>query len=394
MSPKGYLPLALCALIATAAANQADPDTLAPPKPPEAAVPNIPPELSDPPQAPAATAPNTPAPTDPSAAASAPTSGDAAGPAANSPATAAPSCVTADCTAPVDKAGAKTGKSKATPSVYIGPPAQRALAESHAWAENPNAMPTRDTGGRVIFTFSDSAPTVVCAALNVCDIELQAGEVVLGAPHVGDAVRWKISPAVSGTDEHKTIHLIIKPTEAGLDTNLVVPTDRRTYHLRLVSSFDRYVSSVGFFYPDEDQQSWKDFARTGVHGSGFGATGPGETDMPTVAVNRLNFDYKIKVVKGKPLFKPLRAMDDGYHTYIAMNEDLPQGEAPALIGISRSGEEQMINYRLKGNLYIVDGMVYKLALVTGVGSDQQRIELQRSTCQRRGWLGICWDPKE
>jgi type IV secretion system protein VirB9 len=116
--------------------------------------------------------------------------------------------------------------------------------------------------------------------------------------------------------------------------------------------------------------------------------------MPTVAVNRLNFDYRIKVVKGKPSFKPLRAMDDGYHTYISMNEDLPQGEAPALVGISRSGEEQMINYRMKGNIYVVDGTVSKLALISGVGGEQQRIELTRQACQRRGWLGICWDPKE
>jgi type IV secretion system protein VirB9 len=116
--------------------------------------------------------------------------------------------------------------------------------------------------------------------------------------------------------------------------------------------------------------------------------------MPTVAVNRLNFNYKIKVVKGKPGFKPLRAMDDGYHTYIAMNEQMPQQEAPALIGISPTGEEQMINYRLKGNLYVVDGTIYKLALVSGVGRHQDRIELTRDPCKQRGWLGICWDPKE
>jgi type IV secretion system protein VirB9 len=116
--------------------------------------------------------------------------------------------------------------------------------------------------------------------------------------------------------------------------------------------------------------------------------------MPTVAVNHLNFNYRIKVVKGKPTFKPLRAMDDGYHTYIAMNEDLPQREAPVLMGLSPSGQEQMINYRLKGNLYIIDGTVFKLALVTGAGKDQQRIELTRDPCKKRGWLGICWDAKE
>jgi type IV secretory pathway VirB9-like protein len=87
-------------------------------------------------------------------------------------------------------------------------------------------------------------------------------------------------------------------------------------------------------------------------------------------------------------------MDDGYHTYIAMNEDMPQREAPALIGISPSGAELMLNYRLQGNLYMIDGTQFKLALISGVGRHQERIELTRDPCRDRGWLGICWDPKE
>ena len=275
--------------------------------------------------------------------------------------------------------------------VQIGPPAQQALAESHAWAENPDAMPTRDNGGRVIFAFSESVPTIVCAVWRVCDLELQSGETVQGAPHIGDAVRWKIAPAFSGTEERKTTHLVIKPTEVGLDTNLVVPTDRRTYHLRLVSSLDRYVSSVGFSYPEDDLQSWKELNKTLASAAGV-AGGGGDTHP--VAVSRLNFDYQIKVVKGKPRFKPLHAMDDGYHTYIAMSEVLPEGEAPALLGIARNGEEQMVNYRLQGNIYVIDGTVDKLALVSGVGGGQQRVELERHLCQVRGGLGVCGDPQD
>jgi type IV secretion system protein TrbG len=281
---------------------------------------------------------------------------------------------------------------KPRPPVHIGPPAQRALSQSQSWAENPNALPALDSGGRVVFPYNQSAPTIVCAPIHVCDIELQEGEVVQGAPHIGDSVRWKVSPALSGSDEHRVTHLIVKPTESGLDTNLIVPTDRHTYHIRLVSSSYRYISSVAFQYPDEQSQSWSSFEHsTGGAGS---SSGPGSAELPTVAVNRLNFNYTVKVVKGRPTFKPLRAMDDGYHTYIAMNEDLPQGEAPALLSISPSGAEQIVNYRLKGNLYIIDGTVHKIALISGVGSDQQRVELTRSPCRQKGWLGICWDPKE
>ena len=83
--------------------------------------------------------------------------------------------------------------SRASAPVRIGPPAQRAVTQSHDWAENPYAMPKLDSGGRVVFQFSESAPTIVCAPLRVCDIELQAGETVQGAPHIGDGVRWKVA---------------------------------------------------------------------------------------------------------------------------------------------------------------------------------------------------------
>lgn len=303
-------------------------------------------------------------------------------------------CDSKDCLAAPEQTNSPVEVQSSTrlvpPPIHVGPPAERAVAESQGWAENPKAMPQRDSGGRVVFMFSESVPTVICAPLRVCDIQLEPGETVQGAPHIGDGVRWKIGPALSGGGERQVTHLIVKPTEPGLDTNLVVPTNRRTYHLRLVSSASHYVSSVAFEYPGTDEQAWRDVAAPIDRHEISVATG----QMPTVAVNRLNFNYRIKVVRGKPTFRPLRAMDDGYHTYVAMSDDLPQREAPALIGISPSGAEQMINYRLKGNLYVVDGTVHKLALISGAGKEQERIELTRDECKRRGWLGICWDAKE
>jgi P-type conjugative transfer protein TrbG len=303
-------------------------------------------------------------------------------------------CDSADCRAVSDEpVSLGDAAARPRPSVHIGLAAQQALSESSKWADNPRAVPALDPVGRVVFPYSESLPTIVCAPIHVCDIELQAGEVVQGEPHVGDNVRWRISPAVSGGEDHKVTHLIVKPTEAGLDTNLIVPTDRHTYHIRLVSSAERYVSSIAFSYPDEHQQTWSEFAKTNTSGAGNSAdrsTG----DMPTVAVNRLNFNYRIKVVHGKPGFKPVHAMDDGYHTYIAMNEEMPQQEAPVLVGISSAGEEQMVNYRLKGNMYVVDGTVSRLALLSGAGKHQDRVELTREECTQRGWLGMCWDSKE
>ncbi|WP_171013479.1 P-type conjugative transfer protein TrbG [Chitinivorax sp. B] len=390
MNYKKNLSLALC-LLAAGTANASN-DTNKPAVPAvEVKVPNIPPELAAPPVVAPVSAPSA---SNALATTAAPAAGAKQEAQPQVPALNGDACTGTDCQpAPVSKPAPKVRKRKPelviSPNVNIGEPAQRAVTESHSWAENRLAMPVRDAGGRVVFPFGESAPTIVCAPLRVCDIELQAGESVQGAPHIGDAVRWKVAPAVSGSDDQKVTHLIIKPTEPGLDTNLIIPTDRRTYHIRLVSSAERYVSRVAFDYPEDHQQAWQDLSKASTTG-----TASSKGDMPTVAVNRLNFNYRIKVVKGNPYFKPLRAMDDGYHTYIAMNEDMRQQEAPALIGISPSGEEQMVNYRLKGNMYVVDGTIYRLALISGVGGDQQRIEVSRDECQKRGWLGICWDAKE
>jgi type IV secretion system protein TrbG len=391
MSYPGCSSLALCLLVAGTAQAAPDPGSSTPTAAAQGEAPNMPAHLT---ASLAATPTTLSAPKgivpDPAAFSSGPpTSGLQEPPVPNSQ----DSCDSADCRVVSDEPATPDAGARPRPPVHIGLAAQQALSESSKWAENPRAVPALDPVGRVVFPYSESLPTIVCAPVHVCDIELQPGEVVQGEPHVGDSVRWRISPAVSGGEDHKVTHLIVKPTEAGLDTNLIVPTDRHTYHIRLVSSAERYVSSIAFSYPDEHQQTWSEFAKTNTSSAGS-ATDHGTGDMPTVAVNRLNFNYRIKVVHGKPGFKPLRAMDDGYHTYIAMNEEMPQQEAPVLIGISAAGEEQMVNYRLKGNMYVLDGTVSRLALVSGAGRHQERVELTREECNQKGWLGLCWDPKE
>jgi type IV secretion system protein VirB9 len=69
----------------------------------------------------------------------------------------------------------------------------------------------------------------------VCIIELQAGEKIVGEPQIGDSVRWNISPALYGVGNDATSVVVLKPQVPGLDTNLLVTTDRRAYYLRLVS---------------------------------------------------------------------------------------------------------------------------------------------------------------
>ena len=54
----------------------------------------------------------------------------------------------------------------------------------------------------------------------------EAGEKIVGEPQIGDSVRWNISPALYGVGDDATSVIVLKPQVPGLDTNLLVTTDR------------------------------------------------------------------------------------------------------------------------------------------------------------------------
>ena len=73
-------------------------------------------------------------------------------------------------------------------------------------------------------------------------------------------------------------------------------------------------------------------------------------------------------------WKPVRAFDDGSHVYVQMPARMKSSEAPALLINAGSGT-QMVNYRVKGNYYVVDRLFSDAILVSGVGRDQDRVTI-------------------
>ena len=82
----------------------------------------------------------------------------------------------------------------------------------------------------------------------VTDVALQEGEQLTGSGPVatGDTVRWIIGDTESGSGASKRVHILVKPTRSDLVTNLVINTDRRTYHLEMRSSEKTYMASVSW----------------------------------------------------------------------------------------------------------------------------------------------------
>ena len=221
---------------------------------------------------------------------------------------------------------------------------------------------TRGADGKVMFLFGQSQPSVVCSPLQVCDIELQKGEVVRDVL-VGDTVRWKVEPASSGSAGEQTIHLVVKPAEAGLTTSMIITTSRRTYHIQLKSHPSQYMARVGFDYADDVSQKLGDINARVEYGASEAAPSP----------DRLVFSY---AVSGHARWRPKRVYSDGQKTYIQFPERMSGGEAPVLFVVA-GGENRIVNYRLKKNVMVVDYMIDKAILISGVGWRQQKVTISR-----------------
>ena len=222
---------------------------------------------------------------------------------------------------------------------------------------------TKGPDGKVIFLYGEVQPSVICSPLQVCDIELQGGEIVRDVL-VGDTVRWKVEPATSGATSGQAIHLIVKPTEPGLITSMVVTTSRRTYHIQLKSHPTQYMARVGFDYPEDVSTRMAD-----INARIEASTIPGAG----VPADQLNFGYSIS---GSARFRPTRVYTDGTKTYIQFPESVAAREAPVLFAVS-GGQNRIVNYRMKSNMMIVDFAVDKAILISGVGWDQEKITIQR-----------------
>ena len=251
-----------------------------------------------------------------------------------------------------------------------------AIAISQRWqqASATGIKPVDSGDGYVRFIFGAQQPSIVCAVLQVCDVALQAGEQV-NSINLGDTARWTVEPAITGFGPTEVQHLIIKPMDLGLETSLVVTTNRRTYHFKLRSHRTEYMPQVAFTYPEEALAKWeaiKTRQQAEIKRDTIPQTGEYLGD--------LNFEY---TVTGKVSWKPVRVYNDGVKTIIEMPKAMSQTEAPTLLVVRKEGgwfkddETVMVNYRVQSNRFIVDSIFDKAILIAGVGKSQDRVTIQR-----------------
>lgn len=222
---------------------------------------------------------------------------------------------------------------------------QSAAAKVAAANNAATIGPDRDSfvNANAVYPYSDSAIYQVLAApQRVTDIVLQPGE-TLTAIASGDTARWVIGNTTSGSGAEKRTHILVKPYSARLTTNLVVTTDRRTYHLSLASSSGPSMASLSWTYPKDALIAYRQAAKAAV------AAAPVADGL---SLESLRFDYTIS--GDHPSWRPLRAFDDGRQTFIEFPASLAIGEAPPLFLVDAHGKAQLVNYRQRGQFYVVD----------------------------------------
>jgi type IV secretion system protein TrbG len=194
---------------------------------------------------------------------------------------------------------------------------------------------------------------IYTAPQKVTMISFEPGEMMMAAPQSGDTVRWQVNSITSGTGANARQHLIIKPLREELTNNMIITTNKnRVYLLELISFKNSYMLDVSWNYAasnlimnHEPTKKYSD-----------------EDGLP----KKLNFNYKVINKSGKPIWKPTRVFDNGEKTFIEFPAVINHHELPTLFIVSRETTTQLVNYRQKGDILMVDRLFVEAELRLGL----------------------------
>ena len=221
--------------------------------------------------------------------------------------------------------------------------------------------------GVTLVPFGTAAPELACETLRVCAVELETGERVVKT-YLGDGERWKVDVQLSQEGGVKPL-VVLKPTECGIETNLMVSTDRRIYDV-LVKS--RSCGSPGDglklgprrlrFEYGGFSQAWNDRGQ------------PGGVAAEPRAAKPQSLNFKYSWTGGWRGIKPKLVYDDGKRVYVRL-EKVPE-KAPAIFRQGAEGLE-LVPFRLEGNVYVIEAFPEELVLVSGPHEKRDRTVVRR-----------------
>lgn len=250
----------------------------------------------------------------------------------------------------------------------------KSVQQAKQWL-NHDISSMRGRDGRITFLYGATMPSVICSPLKITDIQLEVGE-KLKSIQAGDTARWNFSTDVSGSGKNEVVHIIVKPLDLGINTNLIIFTNRRTYNLKLVSKKYVWTPIINFTYNSSLQSSLIKYKKYQMKkAENYRKLNSFEkSPQSRVDINNLDFNYEID---GDVKWKPIRVYNDGIKTFIQMPKSISVQEAPVLVVLDSSSNKNLVNYRLKEDKYIVDKLFNSAMLLLGVGSDQESVIIHR-----------------
>ena len=261
-------------------------------------------------------------------------------------------------------------------------------AASQQWLQTGSAPDIIGTNGQVMYAYGQSRPTITCAPMHVCVINLLPGEHITSLS-IGDSVRWLVQPTNAGDRPV----VIVKPTQAGLVTNLVVTTDAgRVYYMTLISDKHDYVPLVGFYDPQQlviNLQQQAAQARAAEQAKAEARKQAVVAPLGDIDPAKLDFDFRCKAddnhadLDNADLL-PVRVFAGGGHTYLQMPTDMKFTDAPAVFNTS-DGSTELMNSRLVHGDYVIDGLPTKFKLVLGVGKNSRAVTCHHQQVNAGFW---------
>ncbi len=170
---------------------------------------------------------------------------------------------------------------------------------------------------------------------------------------VGDSAEWQITP------NKRANLLFVKPLAPLAQTNMTVVTNKYTYLFDLVASPKaRTLYFLGFTYPEEEAMEQEMASAPTMRANTVevtAATDPYAVVDPTA----LNFAW---TKQGSATLFPKTAFDDGEATFLEWEEGIP---IPAILVKDFEGTEGPVNFTVRGNTIVVDGVPAEIVLRSG-----------------------------
>lgn len=218
--------------------------------------------------------------------------------------------------------------------------------------------------GMIAFDYEETSVYPLLASPGrITDIVLEPGETLVsqGPVAAGDTARWVIGDTSSGAGAGRRVHVLVKPTEPGLATNLVINTDRRTYHLELRASARTWNAQV----------SWR-YRREAIP---VVAARPAPVPSP-LDLARVNRAYRIE--GDHPAWRPVAVFDDGRRAYVEFGPGVALDDLPPLYRTGLDGRSaELLNYHVEGRRLVLDRLFDRAELRLGDKRRAQRVLLVR-----------------